>query len=485
MVPIVVLVGRQNVGKSTLFNRLTKTRDALVTNFSGLTRDRNYGYTIFQGYEFIVIDTGGMNCDKNNISNCIENQLFQAIKESDVILFIVDSREGLIPLDRDIAKYLHKQKKTTFLVVNKINGLNFNVAISEFHILGLNKIFAISATHSYGIKELVHNIVILFFPEKAIVKHTKKLSNISKFLKEETINFKQKENKEKDKNYSENLPIRLAVVGCPNAGKSTLINCILNENRVIIHHLPGTTRDSIRIPMVHKDNKYILVDTAGIRKFNKINNTVEKFSTIKTLQEIKNSNIIILTIDAYVGLSKQDLALLSFVIKSGRSLIIAINKWDTLNKEKRIYVKNILTIRLKFAHFIPLHFVSAINGSGINNLLESVFKSYKCSINHINTSMITKIMKIAVKEHQPPVFRGRRIKLKYAHSGGYNPLLIVIHGNQVTCLSNSYKHYLTNCFRRSLKMSGTPIQIQFKESHNPFSDKNHVLTLRKIHKRHR
>lgn len=471
MTPIITLIGRQNVGKSTLFNRLTHTNNALVANFSGLTRDRQYGFAKFKNNEFIIIDTGGIYENKNHIEMKITNQSLLAINEADIIFFIVDARSNLMPEDQSIAKYLYNYKKITFLIVNKIDGLNYDIAISDFYSLGFSKIHAITATHGYGIKKLIENALIPFFYKKEkkynIITNNNHTTNI---IKENNQIIKNNNNFQNNNNLN-NIPIKLAIVGCPNVGKSTLINFLLKEERLIVYDTPGTTRDSIYIPMTFNNYKYILIDTAGVRKRNKIIKNIEKFSIIKTLKAIKDSHIVLLLIDACKGISNQDLSLLNFILNNGRSIVIAINKWDNINKKNQISIKNKLNFKLSFINFVQIHFISALYGNGIKNLFQSILKTYNSSIHHINTSLLNKIMHMAINNNQPPLLYGRRIKLKYAHSGGYNPLIIVIHGNQVNNLSNTYKRYLLNYFCYSLKIIGTPVRIIFKENKNPFLKK--------------
>lgn len=479
MVPVVALVGRPNVGKSTLFNRLTRTRDALVADFPGLTRDRKYGRAEIKGHEYIVIDTGGIDGTEDGVESFMAEQSLQAIEEADIVLFLVDARAGAMPADHAIAKHLRAREKATFLVANKIDGIDADSAISDFYSLGLGDIHPIAASHGRGVNVLIETVLdpIFHFEDD-----------------QHEILLNDSEDEELPESYDDiedeadsliNQPIKVAIVGRPNVGKSTLTNRILGEERVVVYDMPGTTRDSIYIPMTRDDREYILIDTAGVRKRGKVTETVEKFSVIKTLQAIEDANVVILVIDAREGISDQDLSLLGFIINSGRSLVIAVNKWDGLSQDIKEQVKTTLDDRLDFIDFARLHFISALHGSGVGNLFDSIQEAYDCATRRVNTALLTKIMQMAQDDHQPPLVRGRRVKLKYAHAGGYNPPIVVIHGNQVEDLPDSYKRYLMNYFRRSLKIMGSPIRIQFKEGANPFEGRKNSLTASQQRKRRR
>ncbi|MGP1952828.1 MAG: ribosome biogenesis GTPase Der [Arsenophonus sp. ET-KM2-MAG3] len=483
MIPIIALIGRQNVGKSTLFNRLTRSRDALVADFPGLTRDRKYGKAKFEEQEFIIIDTGGINDSEDGIKINITSQSLCAIKEADIIFFIVDVKFGLMPADYVIVKYLRNCMKDIYLLANKIDDLDINIALSDFYKLGIKDIYPITASHGQGVDTLIEKIISFY----SIKKST---NNIELLKKETNVNYwssKKKKimlkNSEKEPFDSRSLPIKLAIIGQPNVGKSTLSNYILREERLVVYDIPGTTRDSIYIPMERDGYKYVLIDTAGVRKKRKITEIVEKFSVIKTLKSIEDANIVLLLIDAKQGISDQDLSLLRFILNAGRSLVIIINKWDNISEENRQSIKNTLELRLGFIDFIKIHFISALYGVGVNSLFKSIHEAYESATRLIGTSLLMRIMKKAEEENLPPLIRGRRIKMKYAHVGGYNPPIIVIHGNQVTDLPNSYKRYLINYFRYKLKIIGTPIRIQFKESDNPYTNKKNKLTLPHLRKR--
>ena len=472
MLPVVALVGRPNVGKSTLFNRLTHTRDALVADFPGLTRDRQYGQASYEQRQFIVVDTGGITGDEEGIDARMAAQSLQAIEESDVVFFLVDARAGLLPADQMIADHLRKTDKKVFVLANKVDGIDGDSESAEFYSMGLGDIHQIAAAHGRGVAKLIQDALEPLdeeFPEMAVRKDEEK----SELDPEEQLEQLQ------------NLPIKLAIVGKPNVGKSTLTNRILGEDRVVVYDMPGTTRDSVHIPLTRDEREYVLIDTAGVRKRKKVSEAVEKFSIVKTLKAIEEANVVLLVIDAREGIADQDLSLLGYVLNSGRSLVIAVNKWDGLDTDVKDDIKRELDRRLGFVDFARLHFISALHGTGVGNLFESVNEAYRSATKRINTSMLTQIMEMAQDDHQPPLVRGRRVKMKYAHAGGYNPPVIVIHGNQVDDLPSSYKRYLMNYFRKALDVMGTPIKIEFREGANPFEGKKNQLTLAQQRKRKR
>ncbi|MGW1369817.1 ribosome biogenesis GTPase Der [Providencia hangzhouensis] len=484
MIPVVALVGRPNVGKSTLFNRLTRTRDALVADFPGLTRDRKYGRAEVEGHEFIIIDTGGIDGTEEGVETHMAAQSLQAIEEADIVLFMVDARAGLMPADEGIAKHLRSRKKKTYLVANKTDGIDVTTAIVDFYSLGLGEIHPIAASHGRGVTQLIEQSLKPFVAEdEEEVELTEEEENAAYWAELEAQG--ELDEDEEDDFDPTTLPIKLAIVGRPNVGKSTLTNRILGEERVVVFDMPGTTRDSIYIPMERDEREYILIDTAGVRKRGKVTETVEKFSVIKTLQAIEDANVVLLVIDAREGISDQDLSLLGFILNAGRSLVIAVNKWDGMKPEDREHVKDMLELRLGFVDFARIHFISALHGSGVGNLFESVQEAYESATRRVGTALLTRIMKMAEDEHQPPLIRGRRVKMKYAHAGGHNPPIVVIHGNQVSDLPDSYKRYLMNYFRRSLQVMGTPIRILFKEGENPYADKKNKLTPTQLRKRKR
>ncbi|MBR1924821.1 MAG: ribosome biogenesis GTPase Der [Ruminobacter sp.] len=531
MSKVVALVGRPNVGKSTLFNRLTKTRDALVADFPGLTRDRKYGRAMYNDYEYILIDTGGIDGSEEGIETRMAEQSLQAIDEADLVFFLVDARNGLTSGDYMIADYIRRHQKKTVLVANKIDGLDSDVATAELYALGISNIYPISATHGRGLSSLLDEVLspVLsdgeehelpqagpFDDPEAIkwekgfdfldnvpmdkeaggfdwhawkLRHQKKddagdTDGESGSEKTEAGEKKPENDEEHDGSFSD-LPIKFAIVGRPNVGKSTLTNRMLGEERVIVYDMPGTTRDSIYIPLKKEDQEYIVIDTAGVRKRKKVNEAVEKFSVVKTLQAIEDSNVTILVIDANAGVTDQDLSLLSFIIQSGRSLVIAVNKWDGLDKEVKEKVKQDLELRLGFVDFAEIHFISALHGTGVGHLFESILSAYKSATTRVSTSKLNRILTMATQELQPPLSNGRRVKLKYAHAGGYNPPRIIIHGNKTGDLTDAYKRYLNNYYRKSLHIIGTPISLEFHDSENPFEGKKNKLTQSQIRKRKR
>ncbi|MFY0668333.1 MAG: ribosome biogenesis GTPase Der [Alteromonas stellipolaris] len=472
MLPVVALVGRPNVGKSTLFNRLTNTRDALVADYPGLTRDRKYGQAKFEQRQFIVVDTGGITGDEEGIDAEMAQQSLLAIEEADVVLLLVDARAGLLPADQGIADHIRRLNKQVFVVANKVDGIDGDSESADFYALGLGTVKQIAAVHGRGVSQLLQDALVPLeasFPDMRIVEETQ----------EEELDAEEQLKRLQDQ------PIKLAIVGKPNVGKSTLTNRILGEERVVVFDLPGTTRDSVFIPMERDEREYILIDTAGVRKRRKVNEAVEKFSIVKTLQAIDEANVVLMVIDAREGITDQDLSLLGFVLNSGRSLVIAVNKWDGLSTDIKNDIKRELDRRLGFIDFARLHFISAMHGTGVGNLFESVQEAYLSATKRINTSMLTQIMEMAQDDHQPPLVRGRRVKMKYAHAGGYNPPVIVIHGNQVDDLPTSYKRFLMNYFRKALQVMGTPIRIEFREGANPFEGKKNKLTLTQERKRKR
>ncbi|MDN3653392.1 ribosome biogenesis GTPase Der [Thalassotalea ponticola] len=472
MLPVVALVGRPNVGKSTLFNRLTRTRDALVADFPGLTRDRQYGQAEVDGENFIVIDTGGIEGNEQGIDAKMAEQSLMAIEEADAVLFLVDARAGLTSADEAIAAHLRKQSKKVFLVANKIDGIDADSAIGEFYSLGLGEtVHQIAAAHNRGVTQLMY--VALAPHIEAFARNQDEIEADDSLYEhdDDIADLAEGEEFDDSEEIAQDDNIKLAIIGKPNVGKSTLTNRILGEERVVVYDMPGTTRDSVYIPMERNDRNYTLIDTAGIRRRKNMHEAVEKFSVIKTLKAIEDSNVVLLVMDAREGITDQDLSLLGFVLNSGRSLVLVVNKWDGLDNEVKERIKSEIDRRLGFIDFARLHFISALHGTGVGHLFESVDEAFDSATKRTSTAMLTKILDMAVFDHQPPLVNGRRIKLKYAHAGGYNPPLIVIHGNQVNQLPDSYKRYLINYFRKSLKVMGTPIKVEFRGTLNPFANK--------------
>jgi GTP-binding protein len=451
--PVVALVGRPNVGKSTIFNRLTRSRDALVADYAGLTRDRIYGTVREQDLDFILIDTGGLTDQSDNMSDLMRKQAQLAIDEADLVLFVVDGRAGLMPADHEVAQQLRNQSKPLRLIINKTEGEQRELAAAEFYALGLGEPEVISATQGRGIKELLSSIAEAL-PQAYV----------------EPMPAVAEDEEDAEPEEQEDI-IRLAVLGRPNVGKSTLVNRLLGEERVVAFDEPGTTRDSIHIPFEKDGVKYTLIDTAGVRRRSKVSEKLEKFSVLKTLQALEEANVVMLVLDAHEGIVDQDLHLAGLIVESGRAVIVTVNKWDGLEKTEREWVAANVERRLPFLSFAKTHFISALHGSGVGLLLKSVRIAYKAAMTRVPTSRLTRVLEDAVADHQPPLVRGRRIKFRYAHMGGKNPPRIIIHGNQTESTPNSYKRYLENTFREALKLQGTPVMIEFKTGDNPFRDR--------------
>ncbi|MBK1646272.1 ribosome biogenesis GTPase Der [Thiocapsa imhoffii] len=456
MLPVITLIGRPNVGKSTLFNRLTQTRDALVADFPGLTRDRQYGIGVVGPQPYVIVDTGGISLAETGVEALMQRQVQHAIEEADHLLFLTDARDGCTPGDLDIAQRLRRLDRPVTLVVNKSDTLDPVLATAEFHQLGLGEPVAISATHGRGVRDLLE-WVFAGFPVAAGEPATDETES----------------------------GIRVAVVGRPNAGKSTLINRILGDERVVTFDSPGTTRDSIFIPFQSRGRPYTLIDTAGMRRRARIDDTIEKFSVIKTLQAIDAAHVVILVLDAHQGIGEQDATLAGHIIERGRALVVAINKWDGLDPDQRAQVKTQFARKLAFLDFATMHQTSALHGSGVGLLLEEVDQAYANATRSLSTPELTRLLEAATQEHQPPLVRGRRIKLRYAHQGGRNPPIIVIHGNQTEAVPETYRRYLINRFRRELKLMGTPLRLEFKTGSNPFEGQHNRLTPRQLKHRQR
>lgn len=448
MKAVIALVGRPNVGKSTIFNRLTRSRDALVADYAGLTRDRIYGTVREEGLDFILIDTGGLTDQADNMADLMRKQAQLAIEEADLVLFVVDGRAGLMPADHEVARQLRNQGKPIALLINKTEGEQREMAAAEFYSLGLGEPLVISATQGRGISDIFAQIK-KDVPEAEVVDSGEALSD--------------------DEDRPED--IRLAVLGRPNVGKSTLINRLLGEERVVAFDEPGTTRDSIHIPFEKDGVHYTLIDTAGVRRRSRVSEKLEKFSVLKTLQALEDANVVMLVLDAHEGIVEQDLHLAGLIIESGRAVVLAVNKWDGLEKSEREWVTANVERRLPFLNFAKTHFISALHGSGVGLLLKSVRQAYQSAMTRVPTSRLTRVLEDAVADHPPPLVRGRRIKFRYAHMGGKNPPRIIIHGNQTESTPNSYKRYLENTFREVLKLQGTPVMIEFKTSDNPYRDR--------------
>lgn len=455
MLPVIALVGRPNVGKSTLFNRLTRTRDALVANRPGLTRDRQYGIGRIGPRPYVAVDTGGLTGEESGLDGLLAKQVWLAIEEADHVLFMVDAREGLTPGDIEVAERLRRLAKPCTLVVNKSDGLAPELAEAEFHALGLGEPVAIAAVHGRGVTQLMDQ-VLAAWPENETVDSPEGPEGVA-----------------------------VAIVGRPNVGKSTLVNRMLGEERVLTFDEPGTTRDSIFIPFQRDGQSYTLIDTAGVRRRSRITDVVEKFSIIKTLQAIERAQIVLLLVDARQGISEQDATLVGHVLESGRGLILVINKWDGLTPEQRQQVRDDLDRKLSFLDFAQRHFISALHGSGVGNLFGTIAQVHANAFRKLPTPELTRVLAAAVAEHQPPVVNGHRIKLRYAHQGGQNPPIIVIHGNQTESLPEAYRRFLTNRFREAFHLEGTPIRIELRSGENPFEGHTNELTPRQVRKRRR
>jgi len=456
MRPVIALVGRPNVGKSTLFNQLTRSRDALVADFPGLTRDRKYGEGRSGDRDFIVIDTGGLTGDEHGIDAPMVNQSMAAMEEADVILLLVDAREGLNSADELMVEALRRRGKAFHLVVNKLDGLDASVATGDFYRLGVSHLHGIAASQGRGVRALIDEV----------------LSQVPDDGSAEAL--AERENR-----------IRVAVVGRPNVGKSTLVNRLLGEERVVVYDQPGTTRDSIYIDFERDEHAYTLIDTAGIRRRKNIREVVEKFSIVKTLQAVDDAHVVVLLVDAHEGLVDQDMHLLGHCIEAGRGLVIAINKWDGLEPDARDQIKNELSRRLQFADYADTHFISALHGTGVGHLYRSIDAAHRSATRKLNTNQLTQILEDAVGSHAPPMVNGRRIKLRYAHAGGRNPPLIVIHGSQTDSIPASYQRFLEKVFTRELKLVGTPVRIEFRSGENPYADRRNALTQRQVARKRR
>jgi GTP-binding protein len=443
MKPVIALVGRPNVGKSTLFNRLTRSRDALVADLPGLTRDRHYGEGRLGERPFLVIDTGGFEpVAKEGIMHQMAKQTKQAVAEADIIIFIVDGRQGLTPHDKTITDFLRKSGRSVMLVINKSEGMKYTSVAADFYELGLGDPYVISAAHGDGVMDLVDESLNLAFAQRA---------------------------DEIDESPESHRGVKIAIVGRPNVGKSTFVNTVLGEDRVIAFDMPGTTRDSIEIPFEREGKHYTLIDTAGIRRRGKVFEAIEKFSVVKTLQSISEANVVLLLLDAQQDISEQDAHIAGFVLESGRALVVGVNKWDGLTSDKRDEIKIDLERKLSFLSFAKFHFISALKSTGIGPLMKSIDAAYVAAMADLTTPKLTRALIEAV-EHQQPRRKGSiRPKLRYAHQGGQNPPIVIIHGNALDSIEDNYKRYLEKHFRETFSLTGTPLRIEFRSSKNPFA----------------
>jgi GTP-binding protein len=443
MIPTIVLVGRPNVGKSTLFNRLTKSRDALVADLPGLTRDRHYGRGVGASQPYLVVDTGGFEPNTDSgILKAMAKQTLQAIDEADAVIFLVDGRQGATPQDMDIANRLRKCKCPVLLAVNKTEGMQKAVVSADFHELGLGYPLSISSAHGEGVRDIV---------EMALENFT--------LIEDEPIT-----------DYTGDKIPKVAIVGRPNVGKSTLVNALLGEERVIAFDEPGTTRDSIHIDLEKNGKHYTLIDTAGVRKRGRVFEAIEKFSVIKTIQAIEEANVVILVVDAQEGITEQDAHVAAYILDAGRALVVAINKWDGLQDDERDWIKREIDRKLMFLDFAEFHYISALRKKGLPELFKSVDIAYKAAFAKLATPQLTRVLIDALQQHQPPISKGIRPKLRYAHQGGSNPPIVVIHGSHVDGVKDAYTRFLEKTFRRTFQLSGTPLRVQYKQGSNPFAD---------------
>ena len=456
MLPVLALVGRPNVGKSTLFNQLTRSRDALVANLSGLTRDRQYGQGQLDDTAFIVVDTGGISGEEEGIDAAMASQSMAAISEADVVLLLVDGRAGLHPSDEALVTHLRTEGKPFHLVVNKIDGVGEDIAASDFYQLGVDHLHTIAASQNRGVRMLIATVLTPWL-EKAREEAPRTIDGA----------------------------IRVAIVGRPNVGKSTLVNRLLGEERVVVFDQPGTTRDSVYIDYERRGRHYTLIDTAGVRKRKNVREAVEKFSIVKTLKAIADAQVVILTMDAHEGLVEQDLHLLGQCIDAGRALVIALNKWDGIESDERDWIRSELRRRLQFIDYADIHFISALHGSGVGKLYGSIHAAHDAATRSLSTPRLNRILEDAAASHPPPMVNGRRIKLRYAHAGGQNPPVVVVHGSQTDALPASYQRYLEKIFRRELALHGTPIRIELRSGDNPYAEKRNKLTQRQVQRRRR
>lgn len=454
MLPVVALVGRPNVGKSTLFNFLTRTRDALVADLPGLTRDRQYGFGRVGPVPYIVVDTGGLSGAKDDLDGLMARQTLHALDEADAVLFMVDAREGLTAADEQVATLLRRRGRPVRLVVNKAEGQDAVMVGADFHRLGLGEPAVISSAHGDNVRALM-DAVLEPFP-----------------VDEETEETPEQ-------------GVRVAVIGRPNVGKSTLINRMIGEERLVAYDLPGTTRDAVEVPFVRDGRRYMLVDTAGVRRRARVSEAVEKFSVIKTLGAIDAASVVIAVLDAREGVTDQDASLLGLAAERGRAMVIAVNKWDGLAPDQRDTVRRQLELKLPFLDYAPVQYISALHGTGVGDLFALVDASHEAAHRDMPTPELTRVLQDAVSAHQPPISRGRRIKLRYAHQGGRNPPVIVVHGTQAELLPDSYRRYLANVYRKIFRLQGTPVRIELRSGDNPYAGRRNPLTPRQQRKRER
>lgn len=446
MKPVIALVGRPNVGKSTLFNRFTKTRDAIVADFAGLTRDRHYGNGKHGKREYIVIDTGGFEPDAaSGIFHEMARQTQQAVAEADVVVFVLDARAGLSAQDHEIARYLRRLGKPCVLAANKAEGMLEGAQLSEFYELGFGHVNAVSASHGQGVRDLLEHALNVLPPAE--------------------------ESDSADQDPFDKSTIKLAVAGRPNVGKSTLINTWLGEERLVAFDLPGTTRDAISVPFERNGQRFELVDTAGLRRKGKVFQAIEKFSVVKTLQAIESSNVVLLLLDATQGVTDQDAHIAGYILESGRAVVVAVNKWDAVDDYQRQMLERSIETRLPFLKFASMHYISATKRQGLGPLWAALIQAHKAAMCKMSTPVLTRLLLESVQFQSPQRAGMFRPKLRYAHQGGMNPPVIVIHGNSLDHITDAYKRFLEGRFRKEFALVGTPLRIEFKNSHNPFDEK--------------
>ena len=460
MLPAIALIGRPNVGKSTLFNRLTRSRDALVADYPGLTRDRQYGFGKLGPVPYLVIDTGGVAGGEVGVKELIVDQTVRALHDADIAIVMVDGRSGLTAADEHVAELARKHAKKTWLAVNKAEGLDADIASGEFHGLGIGEPVAISAAHGDRVSALMDEVLAPFA---------------------DTGDEDSADSEQAD----DGKALRIAVIGRPNVGKSTLINRLIGEDRLVVYDEPGTTRDSVAVPFERDGKNYLLIDTAGVRRKSKVHEAVEKFSIIKALQAMERAQVVIALLDAREGVTEQDVSLMGLAVERGRALVVVTNKWDGLSHEQKRHIKVELERRLPFLDFAERMTISALHGTAVGDLLPAVERAYHAATRDLSTTDLNHELENAVAEHAPPLVRGRRIRLRYAHQGGRNPPVIVIHGNQTEKLPEAYRRYLINRFRKAFSLQGTPVRIRFKTSDNPFKGRRNKLTPRQQQKRKR
>jgi GTP-binding protein len=458
MLPVIALVGRPNVGKSTLFNALTRSRAALVADTPGLTRDRQYGFGRVGGGAYIVVDTGGLsgepNAQDDGLDGLMARQTLRALDEASAVVLLVDARAGRTPGDERAAELLRKRGQRTWLAVNKAEGLDPDIAAAEFQALGLGPPHPISAAHGEGVAALMEAVLAEAPPAEAEAS-------------------------------ADEEGVRVAIIGRPNTGKSTLVNRLLGEERMVVYDAPGTTRDSVFVPFERAGRHYTLIDTAGVRRRARVHEDVERWSVVKTLQALDAAHVVIAVLDARTGITEQDATLLGLCLERGRALVMAVNKWDGLTPYQRDEVRRQLDLKLPFISFARLHFISALHGTAVGDLMESVDLAYAAAMRDLPTPELTRVLAEAVVAHQPPIVHGRRPRLRYAHQGGRNPPIIVVHGTQADHVADAYRRYLANVFRERFDLYGTPVRVELRSGENPYAGRRNELTRRQQEKRRR